>query len=236
MKTDSWLGKLYTFLEAIVRLALLNLLWVTFNLPFLFFTISLLISRSKVELIIFGMLLVISIPIVLFPSTTAMFAVARMLVRKEQTRIIRVFWDGYKENYGRSFLSGIIFAILWMVLVVDFIYFGTQVHKTFTYVFFALALFLFMFTMHYFSILVHFNTPFFQGFKNALYITLKNPLISIFATAINLVIIITSYKLSPIIILLFTGSIIATVSFQVFYTYSLKGITPPADDKIMNDT
>lgn len=224
MKTDSLLSKFYVLLEGFVRLALINILWIIFNLPTVFIAISLLISQTKTEWLVFGMLLIISIPLFLFPATMAMFATVRILVRKEHARIIRDFWGSYKENFGRSFLSGIVFALIWIVLLVDFIYFGTQVHVVFKYIFSAIFLYLFMFTMHYFSIQVHFDTGFLQGFKNALLLTLKNPFISIAIAFVHISIVILSYKITPILLFFITGSIITTISFIVFYKISLKNI------------
>ncbi len=227
MKFDGWFGKFYTGLESFVSLVLINVVWVIFNLPTLFILISLLIARSKTELIFYGVLLTICLPILLFPATTAMFATIRMLVQGKQPKILREYWRAYKENYGRSFLSGILFSVIWVVFFVDYLFFVTQVHDMFKFVFFAIFLFLFMFMMHYFSNQVHFENSFFSGYKNALILTLKNPIVSIMTTISQVLIIYVSFKLAPILLLFISGSVIAFISFTIFYKVSLKSISTP---------
>jgi len=95
----------------------------------------------------------------------------------------------------------------------------------FKYIFLAVFFFLFMFMMHYFSSQVHFHTNFWEGFKSSLFLTLKNPVISIGTTTAHVAIIFISMKVAPILIFFISGSLITYISFNVFYKVSLKSVT-----------
>lgn len=226
MNTNTLTGKAYIAVEWFARLALLNILWVIFNIPFLMAVINVFMSRTKTELIIAVILLAIFIPLVLFPATMALFVTVRSLViQQSPLKLIRGFWRGFKEGYGRSFLGGIVFGTLWIILIVDLIYFNQYVHALFKYVFYALFLFTLMCTLHFFSSNVHFETRFVESIKNAFLFTLKNPIVSLGSSIASVIIIFISYKF-PFLLLLFVGSTIATLAFIVFYKISLKGLLP----------
>src|SRR5690625_2619756 len=225
MKRDTFFSRFHVLTEWFVRLVFINVIWVVFNIPLLFFIINLFISSNHTELLISITFLLVSIPVSFFPATMAMFALVRLwVVGQGSMKTVRVFWDKYKENYVRRLLGGIISTVLSIILFVDYFYFKVLGYELLKYAFFGMYLFLFMFIMHYFSNNVHFHTSFSQSLKNALFITLKNPFVSIVVTFLNTVLLLISFKLAPFLIFLLMGSVIASVSFLVFYKISLKGL------------
>lgn len=223
MRTDGLIGGLYVITEWAMRLAVTNLLWLLFNVPIIFIGLNLLITESTGEFVFFGAIIMALLPFFFFPATTSMFALVRRWVLNEvDVPLIRSFWKYYKENYIRSMLGGLIIVFIWVILLIDYFYFVNMIHDLIKYLFYALFLFLAMFTIHFFSNTVHFQTKLFPSLKNALYMTLKNPIMSLVVTLMSIIIIIISLKVAPFLILFFTASLITCISFIAFYKISLR--------------
>src|SRR5690625_6075648 len=95
---------------------------------------------------------IILLPFVFFPATTAMFSVIRRwIIGEVDVRIITPFWQYYKSNYVRSMLAGLAVMLIWIIFLLDYYYFVNFVHEGFEYLFYGLFIFLFMFTIHFFS-------------------------------------------------------------------------------------
>ena len=226
MRTDGLMGGLYVITEWAMRLAVTNLLWLLFNVPIIFVGLNLLITDTTGDIIFFSAIIMILLPFFFFPATTAMFALVRRWILNEvDVPLIRSFWKYYKENYARSMLGGFIIVVIWAILLIDYFYFINVVNDLLKYLFYALFFFVAMFTVHFFSNTVHFQTKLLASLKNALYMTLKNPIISLFITLLNIIIVVISLKIAPFLILFFTASLITCISFIAFYKISLRTST-----------
>ncbi|WP_172370417.1 YesL family protein [Sporosarcina jiandibaonis] len=223
MRTEGLFGGLYIITEWATRLAVTNLLWLFFNIPIIFVGLNLLFTDTTGEFIFFSAIIMIMLPFFFFPATTAMFAVVRRWVlNEEDIPLVRSFWKYYKENYVRSMLGGFVIVLIWAILLIDYFYFVNFVNEFLKYFFYALFFFVAMFTIHFFSNTVHFQTKLQISLKNALYMTLKNPIISLVVTLMNIIIVIISLKIAPFLILFFTASIITCISSFAFFKVSLQ--------------
>lgn len=223
MRTDGLIGVLYIITEWIMRLAVTNLLWVLFNVPIIFIGLNLLVVDSTDQFIFLCVVVLVLLPFFFFPATMSMFAVVRgWIINEADVKIIRSFWKHYKMNYVRSMFGGIIIVLIWAVLLVDYYYFVNFISDLIKYLFYALFFFLIMFTIHFFSNTVHFHSKLLPSLKNSLLMTLKNPIISLIVTFINILIIVISFKLAPFLIPFFMGSLITCISFMAFNKISLR--------------
>lgn len=223
MRTDGLFGALYVISEWATRLAVTNILWLLFNVPVLLVCLNLLITDTTGEFIFFSGITLFLLPFFFFPATMSMFALVRRWFLKEvDIPLARSFWQYYKENYIRSMLGGFIIVLIWIILLLDYFYFVNQVHNLLKYFFYALFFFVMMFTIHFFSITVHFKLKLFSSLKNAMYMTLKNPILSLVVALLNIAIVMFSIKVATFLILFFTASLITCISFITFYKISLQ--------------
>ncbi len=222
MKTDGLMGIVYIITEWLTRLAVTNLLWVFFNLPIFIVALNLLIVDSIDQMLFFIAIIALLLPFVFFPATTAMFALIRRWALNElDVPLIRSFWKYYRINYKRSSLGGLVIVGIWSILLIDYYYFTTNIHDVLKYLFFALFIYMAMFTLHFFSNTVHFDTKLKQTLKNALYMTLKNPITSLIVVILNVVIVAISVKVLPFLLVFFTASLVAGLSFMAFHMVAL---------------
>lgn len=209
---------LYNLTDWIVRMLAVNLLWIIFNIPIIFLLINLFLAKSTNELIAIGIILWGIVPFLFFPATTSLFAVVRnWVLKKQDLPIIHSFWKFYKENYTRSMIAGIIIGFMWLIAIVDYYFFTAQISVYFKYPFIVIFIYLFVYTLHFISGTVHFETKLFTSLKNALFITIGSPISNLGLSILNGVIIYISFNYFTFIIPLFIGSIIALISFLGFY-------------------
>lgn len=216
-------GGLYTASEWIMKFSVVNILWIIFNIPFLFILLNLFLVY-QIEGILFSLiLLAILAPLLLFPATTAVFASVRAWIMKkdEHRGLIKSFWTYYKENYKRSLFSGLIFTFLWIVWAFDLYYFS-QKNGILTILFIIMGVFLFVWTINFFSVTVHYHMQLFESVKNALLITLGSPVLFITVVLSSAVILYIGIYVFQALLLFFACSLIAFLSFASFYRMYLK--------------
>lgn len=221
------MGGLYRISEWIMRLSAINLLWVFGSIPFLFLVLSMLLSPSEVDLAVFQQwifLLAIVAPFTLVPASGAMFTVARKWVTgDEDVPLFKTFWRGYKENYKQSMLGGFVFVLLFVIVFVNYRFYGTQsgTLSLVSYLFIAFFFLLIAAFVNYLSIMVHFHMKFWQIVKNSLLVTIGNPINSVFILIANAVIVYISTKYT-FLIPFFMGSLCAVVSYWTFHRSYLR--------------
>src|SRR5690554_780565 len=100
------MGGFYRISEWIMRLSVTNILWVVTAFPVFFCIFSLLFFSSTVEEVQAWFLpIAVLSPFLLFPSTSAMFALARKWVTGDaDVPLFKTFFRSYKENYLQSML------------------------------------------------------------------------------------------------------------------------------------
>ena len=224
METKSIVTRLFIVSEWITRIAFLNLIWLLFNLPIFYLSFHLFVSTLPQQLLAIVSLIAVLSPVLLFPSTTALFGVARKWVQGELgVKLLPSFWKFYKENYLRSLLGGIAFTIVWLFLILDFYYFST-IKSPIYYLFLVVALFMVVITINFFSLSVHYEGTLFQTMKNAFLLTLGRPVHTLGIAFISIACFYISFNLLPFLLFLGLGSLCAYGSFFIFH----RGVTPAA--------
>lgn len=208
--------------EWIMRLSVINLLWIGFNLPICYLLLSLLYSDDQSALIMLLCTIVVLTPFLFFPATTAMFGVVRKWVMGEHdVPLVKSYWTYYKENYVRSLCGGVIFTLFWIVWGVDFYYFS-QVNIIISSLFLVGFLFLFLFTLFFFANTVHTDLKLFATIKNSFFLTLVYPLSNLLIVVVNGIIVYVSLAMFTFLIPFFMGTLITYISFAGFYQKLLK--------------
>ncbi|TVY08251.1 YesL family protein [Paenibacillus cremeus] len=213
------MGGFYRISEWIMRLSVINVLWVICAFPFFLVGLLLLQAQSTDQVLQSFLLLAILAPFTLFPSTAAMFTVARKwLTGEEDAPLFKTFFRGYKENFVQSMVGGLIYALLGVILYTNFRFYGSQT-GTFgilRFLVMSLTVLLMISMFHFFSIMSHLHMKLFQIVKNALLITIGNPIRSLSMIVLNGVVIYVSFTKFTFLIPFFMGSLIAVISFWHF--------------------
>jgi uncharacterized membrane protein YesL len=218
------MGGLYRLCEWIMRFSVINLLWIVFNIPIAFIVVNILFVKQTGIIVFLLIPLLILLPLLFFPATTAMFASARNLVMKEEGVSIRQYWRYYKENYTRSLLGGLVLTVVWTIWAVDYYYFSKE-NIILLGIFLILGIVLFVFTINFFSILSHYHMKLLPAMKNSFLITMGSPLLFFTVLISNSIILYFSLFVFKFLLPFFTGSLIAYLSFSAFYRYYLKVIS-----------
>ncbi|SFL90804.1 Uncharacterized membrane protein YesL [Gracilibacillus orientalis] len=226
MELDGLAGKVYKVTDWLMTIVVTNLLWFIFNIPIAYLTFMLLVVDDMREIIAFSLYILILVPLLFFPATTAMFAVIRhkIMFSKNDVSIFKLFIKNWKVNFVRSMLGGSIFALLWVILVVDYFFFVNRINENFVYLFMLIGFFLVVMTLHFFSVTVHVHTKLLQAIKNAMIISLINPLLTLIIGVVSLAVIYCSFQVTTFLIPFFVGSLIVYVSFYGFYRFFTKMI------------
>jgi uncharacterized membrane protein YesL len=218
------MGGLYRLCEWIMRFSVINLLWIVFNIPIAFIVVNILFVEQTGIIVFLLIPLLILLPLLFFPATTAMFASARNLVMKEEGVSIRQYWRYFKENYTRSLLGGLVLTVVWTIWAVDYYYFSKE-NIILLGIFLILGIVLFVFTINFFSILSHYHMKLLPAMKNSFLITMGSPLLFFTVLISNSIILYFSLFVFKFLLPFFTGSLIAYLSFSAFYRYYLKVIS-----------
>lgn len=215
------MGGFYRISEWIMRLSVINVLWVVCSLPFFylllvtFVTPDMSMDMLKQSLVMIG----IVSPFTLIPATAAMFAVARKWVMGDvDVPLLKTYFRSYKENYLQSMLGGLVFLLIGVVLIVNYRFYGTQsgaLHWL-SLLFLTFSIILSAAFINFISITVHFHMKFLQLLKNAFILTLGQPITAVGILVSNGVIIYFSSRFT-FLIPFFMGSLCAIVSFWYFY-------------------
>ncbi|WJH34534.1 DUF624 domain-containing protein [Paenibacillus sp. CC-CFT747] len=217
------MGGFYRISEWIMRLSVINVLWVVCSLPFFFLLASALLNpeiTASTDLVLQSLILIaIVAPFTLVPASAAMFTVARKWTTgEEDAPLFKTFFKGYKENYLQSMLGGLVYLAIGGILVVNYRFYGTQggTLGLVSILFIVLFVLLIASFFNFLSITVHFHMKFFQIIKNSLLITIGNPVNSLFILLSNGLILYFSTRFT-FLIPFFMGSLMAVVSFWYFH-------------------
>ena len=215
------MGGIHLIAEWFMRFTIVNILWVIINLPITIIVLSPLFNDSSSAIIMQMMPALLLFPILLFPSTSAMFGISRdWLVGKEQKSLIKTYFSYFKENYKRALLSGTGWGIIWVIWMMD-LYFFSKENDLFTIIFIIIGLILFVMNMNFFSLTAHYRMGLRDLFKNSFFLTFGMPFLSFLILMLNFFIIYISTKVW-FLLPFFSGSISVFLSFYVFYKFTLK--------------
>jgi uncharacterized membrane protein YesL len=217
MDSNSLMIKLFRFSEWILRLTLSNFLWLVLNLPIVYLTANLFFVTTSDQLLVNAITIALLAPFIFFPATSALFGLVRKWSQGElDVKIVRTFFKNYKENYLRSMVGGLVIVPLWLVLIFDFIYFS-KLHSPLFYLFIAVGLFMFAFTINFFCNTVHFHLKFFVSLKNAFLLSIGRPIHTIGIALVNIIVFYISINVFTYLIILGMGAIAASLSFFIYY-------------------
>jgi uncharacterized membrane protein YesL len=213
------MGGFYRISEWIMRLSVINVLWIICGIPFFLLGLMLLQSQTTDQVLQTLILMAVAAPFTFFPSTAAMFSVARKwLTGEEDAPLFKTFFRGYKENFVQSMLGGFLYMLLGVILYTNFNFYGSQAGAfgILRFLVISLSVLLIISMFHFFSILSHLHMKILQIIKNAALITIGNPVRSISMVIINGGVLYVSFTMFTFLIPFFMGSIIAIVSFWHF--------------------
>ncbi|MDI4644921.1 YesL family protein [Cohnella hashimotonis] len=220
MEMRGMMGGFYKISEWIMRLSVTNVLWVLTSLPVWIIAFGALRASTTDELVSVFIPMAVLMPFTWFPSTSAMFSVARKWVMGDtDVPLLKTFFRSYKQNYKQAMLGGLLYSLLFFILIVDYRVYLSKFENlgVLSILFLALMVLLFVSLFQFFSLLSHFHMKTFQLLKNAVVLTIGKPLRSL-STAIGsgVIIYISLFKFT-FLIPFFMGSLIAVFAFYNFY-------------------
>ena len=233
MEMRGLMGGFYKLSEWIMRLSVTNLLWVLMTLPFwfLFYTIFLVPSANTedTELLMsqlyFGLIIcAVTLPFVVFPATSAMFTTVRKWVMGDvDVPLIKTFFRGYRENYKASMLGGILYTLMFVIIILDIRFYlqGAPGIELISYVFMGIAVLLFVSLFNFFSMIVHYHMKTLELMKNAVFLTIGRPIRSLSSAIAACGIVWISTKFT-FLFPFFTFVAVAYMAFLNFYQIYLK--------------
>jgi len=214
------MGGFYRISEWIMRLSAINILWVVCSIPFFYLLLVAMVNPEmdmdmlKQSFILLGAVA----PFTLIPASAAMFAVARKWVMgEEDVPLFKTYFRSYKENYKQSLLGGLIFLFLGFLLYINYNFYlnmeGTL--RLLSLLFLTFSVLLIAAFINYLCVMVHFHMKTLQIVKNAIIMTLGQPISTVALLVTNGVIIYFSTQYT-FLIPFFMGSLCATASFWYF--------------------
>lgn len=218
MEMNGLMGGLYRISEWIMRFSMTNLLWIIFAAPFFYFALLLLMSESVDQAYMTLVIMGVISPFVWFPSTAAMFTVARKWVLGDvDVPLFKTFIRGYKENYKQSMFGGIIYTLLIILMIVNYRFYLNLENgfQALSILFLILSVLIVVSLFHFFSIMTHLHMKTLQIVKNAIMLTLGRPITTILIGATNAFILYLSTQFT-FLIPFFMGTGIAYMSFFHF--------------------
>lgn len=227
MEFKGAMGGLYRITEWISRIAFGNILWALCSIPFLFIAVMKVIMIATQqggpnEQVTLNWALGILAPFTVFPATSALFTVVRKWVMgNTDVSTFKTFFQGYKENYLKSMLGGLIYTLLIVIMYVDVtVYMGMGNLRILGIVMLVLMILMFISMFNFFSIVVHYQMTFKQVITNAMLLTVARP-IRVFTTLILAAVLMYIGLRYPALYFVCIPALIAMVAFFNFYaTYN----------------
>lgn len=228
MEFKGAMGGLYRITEWISRIAFSNILWALCSIPFLFAGImKIIMLGSEVgganEQIMLNWILGVFAPFTVFPATSALFTVVRKWVMgNTDVSTFRTFFQGYKENYFKSMIGGLIYTLLFVIMYVDVTVYMTQMpnFKIVGILMLVLMIILFVSMFNFFSIVVHYQMTFKEVMTNSILLTIARP-IRVFSTLIGAGLLLYIGLRYPVLYVICIPTLVAMLAFFNFFaTYN----------------
>jgi uncharacterized membrane protein YesL len=158
MQLGSFSNAVYTFCDWVARLAYINLLWILFTLS---------------GFVIFGF----------FPATIAMLATLRQFIRKNHPPVFQTFWQYYKKEFFNSNKLGLMIVAIGFILYLNITFLQSTSTNMSSFLFYSSVIMCgiyFLIICYTLASYVEVEQPLRTHLKNALLITISNPLPSLF--------------------------------------------------------
>ncbi|WP_379137301.1 YesL family protein [Paenibacillus sp. sgz500958] len=228
MEFKGAMGGLYRITEWITRIAFSNILWAVTSVPFLFFAVLKLITLATDtvgpnEQVTLNWAMGIAAPFTVFPATAALFTVVRKWVMgNTDVSTFRTFFQGYKENYVKSMLGGLIYTLLFVIMYVDVTVYMTRM-ESFKIVGILMLVFMIILLVsmfNFFSIVVHYQMTFKEVMTNSILITIARPF-RVFSSLIAAAVLVYVGLRYPALFFICIPTLIAMAAFFNFFaTYN----------------
>lgn len=223
MEMKGIIGSLFKSSEWLMKFLMTNIVWLFFNFPIVYLVLNMLFVTSEDELIMFLLTILLLLPVVFFPATTAMVAVVRRwIIGSDDGRLFYCFWKYYRENYFRSLIGGLVYTVLWVVWLLNYHLSGAEIGSGAFYFFLAGTLFIVAFTNYFFADTVHFEIKIFSSLKKTLLMAVFYIHYTLGSAGAAGIALLVMYLIHPILLLFFSGSMIAYVYFFSFHQIFLK--------------
>lgn len=217
------MGGLYRISEWIMRFSVTNILWLVSAIPF-FFLVLVTLSIETEDLSVVGSTLIfmaIVAPFTLFPSTTAMFSLARKwIIGEEDAPLLKTFFKSYKQNYLQSMLGGLIYTVIFAVMIVNYRFYINQEGyvQLFSVLFIMFMVITSISMFNFFCVLAHLHMKTLSVIKNSILVTIGKPFTSIFMVITNIFIVYVCFTyFNLFLVFFFMGSLIAYMTFYHFH-------------------
>ncbi|WP_078552554.1 YesL family protein [Bacillus alkalicellulosilyticus] len=204
MDVKGFTGVIMVICEWVMRLAVVNLLWMLGTL---------------VGLGVFGIM----------PATISLFTVTRKWMLGDlDVPIFKTFVSTYKKEFIKSNLAGLLFAFVAYVLYIDFLFVSTlegMLHTVLMVALLTAVLCYCVIVLYFFPLYVHYELKLFQYFKRSLLLGLIRPFSTIMIV-IALATIYIPFLLFPALIPFFGvslgGYVIMYISYRLFTNIAKK--------------
>lgn len=204
--------------EWIMFFLLVNLIWLLFNFPVVYLGVSMLFVQTTEELQSIIIWVLVLLPIIFMPATTAMFAVVRRKIAGTyEGRLVYFFWKYYKENFKRSMLGSLVIIPIWSLWLINFLLSGIQMGTAAFYMYIIATCFLLSFTNYFLSDTVHFSLKLFSSLKKAFIMSVAYSHYTIGLAITCFLFTAIIYYIHPLLLILFSGSTIAFLYFWGYY-------------------
>lgn len=223
MEMKGLMGGFYRISEWIMRFSVTNLLWLITAVPFFLLSTPLILSQTEDMAVMQSTFLILAIvaPFTLFPSTSAMFSLARKwIIGEEDVPLFKTFFISYKQNYVQSMLGGIIYSIILIIIIVNYkFYTGLENYAQILSVLFIMFLVIVCISVfNFFCVLSHLHMKTLALIKNAIFLTIGKPFTSLTMMITNVIIIyICLFHFNLFLAFFFMGSLVAYMSFFHFH-------------------
>lgn len=205
-------NKLVSFLKNIIGA---NIVWFIFNLPLVILAVILMRQAGPLVLSGLVLLMIVLVPFVLFPATTALFGVVRNYILKEPVPLLKSYLADYKAHYIRSVEGGFLFTVAWGIT--GYIYLSnSDLNYFLTLLLGLIALILVVLTLNFFAMTVHLESSFSRALSNVLLVSIGGNFLSLAVGLLAVGIIYVSYTYALYLFPLVTGSAVAYLAFFAF--------------------
>ncbi|KON90058.1 integral membrane protein [Sporosarcina globispora] len=161
MESNGLIGRFYRFSEIVMKIVLIQGLWVAFTLC---------------GVIILGIM----------PATIGMFtAVRKWMMGEDNNRtLIKAFWSAFRKEFWRANAMGLVLCLLSFLLYMNFsiIRFTEGYINLFLLIgLFTLSILFLIVLIYIFPVYVHFDLKFFQYFTMSLLLGISSPIYTLLA-------------------------------------------------------
>lgn len=196
--------KLLDIFNYIFWFLLLNIFFMVFNLPLIFFILSVGINHISEY---FPLFLLCLIPFA--PSLTVLIYCMGKIIKYKDLNLFKDLFNGLKINFKQSFLLWCGELALVFILYTNIKFFSSvQNGKPFIFLFTSFLIILFLVTPYIYLLISRFSMKSFDLIKSSIILTFTRPILTL-SNAIIIIIPLILFEFNPGTVILFISSILA---------------------------